>query len=149
MSTPIDSITLRWSDVPSVSYVMCPQSSCPLASKCFRAIAFTLVPTNLYLVQVANPARCTKDENCPYLRPAVADRFAKGFTSWQAQMLPGQYSQLREHLKSHFGRMGYINRRNGKTAITPEEQEYIWQELAKVGVNVKLEFDDYQDRLAW
>ena len=124
-------------------YPVCEHSGCPMAATCLHWIAYAEKQKTDEYLHLINPTRCSKDEACTYYRDCKPVTYARGFTNFQRRMFPGQYARFMATLCLHFGRNQYFKRRRGDILLPPEEQEVIRLMLEKVGVDSKMDFDQY------
>lgn len=137
-----------YKDIPA-DYAICMHHDCPRANTCLRQLAWNPQTEHKPLLRVINPNHCTRDEKCPYYRDSTPVTYARGFTSMQKHMYPGQYRTFMSILVRHFSRNPYFERRRGATALSPKEQEIVLQALRQAGVTEDLKFDKYEDNINW
>ena len=130
-------------------YAVCIHHDCPLAKGCLHQIAYPQLLPDQDLLRLVNPEKCKKNHECPYYRDAKPVRYAKGFTQFQQHMFPHQYAQFSKRLKAEFGRNPYFERRKGLSLLSPKEQKLILDTLKVVGVDEKMEFDNYVEATYW
>lgn len=132
-----------------MNYAVCLHHDCPKAATCLHQIAYqTLVEQKNYL-NLINPNRCGKDDSCRYYRDNTPVVYARGFTNFQKRMFPDQYQTFKSILTEKFGRNPYFERRNGKTMLSPKEQEFVLQALKKAGITEEFQFDGYEENYNW
>lgn len=135
-------------DIPA-NYPMCLHADCPVAASCLHQLAFRRhEELGLYL-HLLNPARCTRQPDCPHYCNSQPVRFARGFTNFQKNMYPQQYQKFMTILIGHFGRNQYFKRRRGDVLLSPEDQRVIKLVLERVGVTHPIDFDHYADDIHW
>ena len=137
-----------YKDVPP-GYTVCLHGDCARASCCLHQIAYQRLLESENVLSLLNPARCTKDDQCPYFRDSAPVTYALGFTGMQRRMYPSQYTAFVSILMGRYGRNPYYDRRKGNIALSPVEQQFIRDALRKVGVTEDLEFDRYETGLLW
>jgi len=137
-----------YKDIPAF-YPLCLHADCPKADTCLRQLTFNRQSEQVLYLKLLNPARCTKQDNCPYYADSKPVIFAKGFTNFQKRMYPGQYAKFMDMLIAHFGRNPYFMRRRGETLLPPKEQEIVRRALKKSGVTETMEFDQYVEGINW
>lgn len=137
-----------YKDTPD-GYPVCQHEDCPRAGKCLHQLAYQPLLERSHILQLLNPKRCTKDENCPNFRDSTPVRYARGFIGMQKQMFPGQYDTFKSILIHKFSRNPYFERRRGETALSPNEQDIVLCALRRAGVTTKLDFDSYEDNINW
>lgn len=131
------------------NYAVCLHHDCPKAATCLRQIAYkTLMEQENYL-NLINPNRCDKDEDCRFYRDNTPVVYARGFTNFQKRMFPDQYQTFKSVLIDKFGRNPYYERRNGQTVLSPKEQEFVLQALKEAGITEEFQFDSYEENYNW
>ena len=128
-------------------YTVCLHEDCPMAATCLHQIAYpTLLETGTYL-QLINPRKCTKSNNCKFYRNATPVMYARGFTGFQKRMFPEQYQLFMRTLIGKFGRNQYFAYRRGELALSPNDQATVLAALRKAGVTEDLPFDRYEEQI--
>ncbi|MGN0035989.1 MAG: DUF6078 family protein [Bacteroidaceae bacterium] len=140
--------TKPYKDMPA-DYPLCLHADCPMADTCLHQLAFRRHDELDTYLNLINPARCTKQADCPYHVDSRPVRFAKGFMGMQKRMYPEQYGHFMTLLICHFGRNSYFKRRRGDILLPPKEQEVIRIALEKAGVSQPMEFDQYVEAIHW
>lgn len=130
-------------------YALCLHENCSCASACLRRIAYESAKERFTYLCVLNPDHCVPGESCSYYRDSAPVTYARGFKGMQARMLPVQYQQFRNLLLHHFGHNAFYECRRGECALSPEEQELVYQALMQAGVTEKLPFDSYEEGVRW
>lgn len=144
----MENITFQLSDVPG-NFTLCLNAECPLAERCLHQMVRRMIPTDELVLHVYNPEAVKGGENCKFFRALKLDRYAKGFSRFQEEMVPRQYAVFSRSLMHYFGRNPYYERRRGERSLSPAEQEVVLQALRKAGIEEDLEFDGYEYRINW
>ena len=131
------------------SYAVCELADCPCADACLHQLAYRQKVEMDRFLWLVNPRLCSRDKQCTFYRDSAPVTYARGFTQMQKRMYPGQYDRFKTKLVLQFGRNPYFERRNGKTLISPKEQNLIKQVARQVGVEAEFSFDAYEQRLNW
>ena len=136
----------KYTTLPT-SYSVCLHDDCPMAATCLRQQAYSkLLESETYL-QLINPRKCDKSENCKFYRNATPVMYAYGFTGIQKKMFPEQYKVFMGTLIEAFGRSDYFERRSGRLSLSPKEQETVRAALRKAGITEDLPFDHYKEQI--
>lgn len=130
-------------------YPVCMHKDCPMAGKCLRQIAYSVLIENQESLNLINPDRCSKNSACRHFRDSTPTRYAKGFKNFQKRMTMEQYAKFVTLMKQEFGHNPYYYRRNGTTLITPQEQHVIHSALHDVGIAEDWDFDQYVNSCRW
>lgn len=141
-------ISQKQSDIP-VGYSVCMHEDCPMAKTCLHQLVYGQWEKMAKVVELINPAHCTKSEECPHYACCQPKRFAKGFSKFKAQMFPSQYDKFMSILICRWGRNKYFRYRKGEVLLTPEEQYMIRCTLEQCGANPDLDFDEYIEAIHW
>lgn len=144
MDTGID-----FSQVPN-NYMMCLHRECVQATTCLRQLAERMAPAQLPRWTIVSPKYLASQEGaCPYYRPAVKIRLAKGFTGMLGNLLYKQMQPVVSELQLLFGRRTYFRVRKGERLLSPAEQQQVLQILHKYGISHPPEFDAYLEVYDW
>ena len=139
---------IQANEVPH-NYTCCQSTTCPLRETCLHHIAWQLLPQNRDTFTAYNPAVINESGDCDFFRSNEQQRFAKGFVGMQKKMFPGQYVTFKYELFRLFGRTSFYECRRGNRLLSPEEQEAVRKALKRAGADESLEFDAYEDQIAW
>lgn len=137
-----------YKDIPS-RYKVCLHADCACAAECLRQLAYRSLMEKEEVLWLLNPLRCTRDKSCPYYRSGALTVYAFGFKGMKEKMYPAQYQRFMSILIAQFGRNPYFERRSGKKPLSPKDQKFVLQALKQAGVEEKLEFDRYEERINW
>lgn len=135
-------------DMPS-HYAACLHADCPCAASCLHQLVYQPLMEKEAVFCLISPLRCSKNQSCVYYRNAEPVRYAFGFKGMKEKMYPAQYRKFMSVLTAYFGYNPYFDRKKGKRALPPKEQEFILQTLKKLGIEEPLEFDRYENRVNW
>lgn len=130
-------------------YAVCQHADCPLSATCLHQIAYAPLQEKEEYLRLINPARCTKDESCPYYRSNQPVVYACGFTNFQKKMYPAQYQQFMRICVEEFSRNPYFERRRGVRLLPPHEQQFVLNALKEAGVTEEMQFDSYEQCINW
>lgn len=143
-TTPAAALT----DVPPL-FGRCANTTCSQCATCLRALAWSQDKGERAYMPTLSPALATGDEHCAHYCKAEALRYARGFTRMMNQMSRQGYDRFRDWGIGHFGHTFFYEMRRGEKAISPEQQDYLLNMARKVGLTDGLEFDTYEESIAW
>ena len=127
-------------------YVVCYHDGCSLAKTCLRRIAAQSGKLRDPVLTAVNPTM-NGGTSCKYYRENKSVTMAYGMQQSFDNVKSVHVVSLRKTIKSYFGNGSYYLRRNGKVAITPEEQQFIAAEFSSLGYKVK--FDRMEELTQW
>ena len=144
---------LAWCEIPH-NFGLCASDACPMAAECLHRAAAALMPappaTPALFIYVNHYYRLRAEQEgapCPEYLPAAPVRMALGFRRVLDEELThvGRQRAVSE-LKALFSGGGrFYDRKNGKTPLTPKEQEAVGRILASCGAAEPVEFDAYTE----
>ena len=131
------------------NYSVCLHEKCKVASSCLHQLMYQKQIETKSCLNLVNPNMCSKNRKCEFYRDSKPVTYARGFTNFQKRMFPGQYQEFMEILQGVFGRNAYFERRSGRRAMPPEEQEAVLAVLKRLGVTEGVKFDSYEENIDW
>lgn len=137
-----------WSTAPD-DFMRCANTDCKAAGGCLRACVWREAQTNAVAVPTLNLRLATGGEQCPYYRSTEPVRMARGFKHLQSRMLPDEYEAFRQKCIARFGRTVFYRLRSGEKALSPDDQEAVRNEAARVGMQGEVSFDAYYETYDW
>lgn len=140
---------IDYSKVP-YQYPLCLNRQCTKATTCLRQMAERSMPDNTVRCTIINPRHiATLDGDCPFYRPNVRVRYAKGFIGILNNLPYKQMQGIINSLMAYFGRRTYFRVRKGERLLSPPEQQYIIDILKKWNLTHPQEFDAYAEDYDW
>ena len=144
-----NSATKNNEKVPA-NYTLCLKDDCPKAANCLRHVAVAMMPAEVKMWSIVSPTYLSQMEGeCPCYRSAEKVMYARGFVRMMSAMTVKQAHAVKDSIVATFGMNMYYRMRRGERLITPSEQEEIYQLLENKGVNIRPEFDGYEEGYLW
>ena len=140
---------IEYAQVP-LDYLMCLDRNCPKAEHCLRQIAEQVVPAEVERLYFINPKFLKMlSGDCPYFRPAVKVRYAKGFVKLLDNLPHKQMQAVIRELNNCFKERTYYRVRKGERLLSPDEQQQVLDIINRRGVDQPLVFDAYVEIYDW
>ena len=138
------------SEKAPTNYTLCIKSECPKAETCLHHVATQMMPAEVQTWSIISPAYLAQMKGeCPHYRTAEKVRYARGFVRMMSALTMNQAHVVKANIVATFGMNMYYRMRRGERLITPSEQEEIYQLLENKGVNIRPEFDGYEEGYLW
>ena len=144
-----------FNEVPK-QFHLCINADCPWYNTCLRQIAMRLLPDSEERIKVVNPNLTAHPEAdslggpaCPFYRENRTITYARGFTNMESQKTVNQFRRYRAQFLAAYGRNPFYERRNGKLALSPQEQAFIRRMLLDLGFSIDNPFDTLEERIDW
>ena len=128
------------------NFIVCFNERCSLENKCLRRLVAIHDSENRDLLLSVNTSKFN-ESNCKYFLENKKTRIAYGMKDSFEEVKAKDIANIRRELKNHFGLTYYYERRNGKRAITPEDQEFITRLFNSYGYEIK--FDEIREEILW
>lgn len=124
--------------------VCCPLTACKKSGICVRHANYSKVQ-ELESYELLNTRFISPDENgCPHLLVEKTERLAYGFVKMLNTIPLGKVKKFDGY--GFFGSQPtYSRSKNGKRAISPDEQERLLKIFQHCGADISLGFDRYED----
>ena len=87
-----------YKDVPP-GYTVCLHGDCARASCCLHQIAYQRLLESENVLSLLNPARCTKDDQCPYFRDSAPVTYAYDRRKGNIALSPVEQQFIRDALR--------------------------------------------------
>ncbi|MDY5938461.1 MAG: DUF6078 family protein [Phocaeicola sp.] len=128
-----------------ISITNCMRSECPLAHHCLRYLDY--VHSERFVARVFLDPRGETGEVCSYHLPDTVVAMARGFKRAIRSVRHGEINALRIHLSHTLGccKSIYYEYANGRTALTPKQQELVRKVFSQYDVVDKELFDSYEE----
>lgn len=140
---------LDYSHVP-YTFMHCIHASCVRANDCVRHLIMQHVPSSLESLLMLNPTHIPGDgKDCSYFFADKKVRFALGTRHLLDNIPYKKAMEIRQALRSYFGKSTYYRIRNQERPITPDEQSYVRQIFLRKGVGEEPVFDEYFEQYDW
>ena len=131
------------------NYSVCLHADCKMASSCLHQLVCSKLMEKESYLNLINPNMCGKNGKCKFFRDSKPVTFVRGFTKIQQNLSVRQYQVFMDTLRGVFGRNAYFERRSGRRAMPPEEQEAVLAVLKRLGVTEGVKFDSYEENIDW
>lgn len=129
-----------YSQVPSW-YVICTNESCPLREDCMRFIAGSNAPESTEIAMCVMP-KTLKDGHCRLYDKKTVVVMAKGFTTLYDKVMKKDFTRMRKAITQYLhGAKMYYEYKDGRRALTPEQQNWIRNFVKSQGYEWEVKFD--------
>ena len=131
-------------------YTLCQNSSCPQASECIRACAYSELTAETKSVYVLNP-QCYPEQgrNCNYFRSIQKVTVAWGIKNFYQNMLYPTAKKIKWELMCYFGKSRYYRFYREELPIKPKEQKAIKQIFLENGVTTEPPYTRFTQEFDW
>ena len=129
-------------------WAICPNEKCPRSGECLRHQAYRVTDGKTTEWYCVLPQALQGDGSCAHYKPVERVTIAWGFVGIN-EMLRSRDARhdVRLQLTDYFGSRGsYYRARDGVRALSPEEQQYIRDLVARYGYDKGVEFDRYEEK---
>ena len=133
-----------YSQVPSW-YVICTNENCPLREDCLRFIAGANVPESTEVALCVMPS-ALKDGHCRLYDKKTVAVMAKGFQTLYDKVLEKDFTSMRKAITRYLhGTKMYYEYKDGRRALTPEQQNWIRNYVKSQGYEWEVTFDHFSE----
>lgn len=130
-------------------WTVCFLSQCPLSNECLRYAAAKVLPTATMEGYAIYPSALNYSP-CPLYKPIQVVRMAFGFRKIFTNVKLKDSAVLHKKIKSYLGGNGsYYDFHHGRRKLSPKQQTWIIQLMRRYGYTENLEFDYYEDIVAF
>ena len=133
-----------YSQVPSW-YVICTNESCPLREDCMRFIAGSNAPESTEIAMCVMP-KTLKDGHCRLYDKKTVVVMAKGFTTLYDKVMKKDFTRMRKAITQYLhGAKMYYEYKDGRRALTPEQQNWIRNFVKSQSYEWEVKFDHFSE----
>lgn len=133
-----------YSQVPSW-YVICTNESCPLREDCMRFIAGSNAPESTEIAMCVMP-KTLKDGHCRLYDKKTVVVMAKGFTTLYDKVMKKDFTRMRKAITQYLhGAKMYYEYKDGRRALSPEQQNWIRNFVKSQGYEWEVKFDHFSE----
>lgn len=127
-------------------WAICPNGKCPMADTCLRHEAYQAVAGRTDVWSSVLPEALQADGTCQRYRETKLLTIARGFKGICDMLHSRDAShEVRIALTDYFGSRGsYYRARDGVRPLSPDDQQYIRDLVARYGYTEGVEFDGYE-----
>lgn len=135
--------TLRYSDIPD-QWALCMQADCPMASRCLRYHAASVLPKHVRQHVMVLPSARTAD-GCKSFVADQPQQVAYGMSRITEGMNPWLARDVHADLFELFGSRATFYRKSYGSPIAPDMQERVAAVLRSHGVSAPPRFDRVEE----
>ncbi len=133
-----------YSQVPSW-YVICTNETCPLKEDCLRFLAGSNVPNSTEIALCVMP-KTMKDGHCRLYDRKTIVLMAEGFTTLYDKVMKKDFTRMRKAITHYLhGAKMYYEYKDGRRALTPEQQDWIRNFVKDQGYEWEVKFDHFYE----
>jgi len=133
-----------YSQVPSW-YVICTNETCPLREDCMRFIAGSNAPESTEIAMCVMP-KTLKDGHCRLYDKKTVVVMAKGFTTLYDKVMKKDFTRMRKAITQYLhGAKMYYEYKDGRRALTPEQQNWIRNFVKSQSYEWEVKFDHFSE----
>lgn len=133
-----------YKEVP-IDWAVCFLESCPRKEECMRFQCGLIMPDDKEIAIAVTPS-VLKMKTCPRYASIEKMWVALGFQHIFDDVKAKHANELRSRITNYLGsKTTYYRCLRGEKYLTPEQQEWIKNLLAKYGYTENIEFDEYKE----